>query len=353
MRLAGLLLALALTVACRRTETSAVQPDRIRFAHGPHLRAGQSCLACHARVVAPEANATGARRRGLPTEAECLACHTRPAERACAYCHNEPRGPRTYAPHERALVFDHGPHVARERGGCVSCHAVGADASTVRGFEPAIPTMDTCANRCHGDDMRALRCDRCHRSLARYSVDELSLVRHGPGFARRHGAEARAAASLCAQCHDPDHCARCHAPTAGAPLADLEPMAVARDFVHRGDFQARHAEEARLSQGSCNRCHGVDTCNECHRTSGIGGSVGPRATHPVGWLDPLSPRSHARAARRDLLACASCHEADAVRTCAPCHRAGGGAGNPHPPGFAAGLDRSQHAVCLASHAGSF
>lgn len=345
------LVALALVaLACRGASDPPVRRDAIRFSHASHLRAGQACLQCHERAANPASDPARTRGVALPAQAVCLGCHERPAERECAYCHTEPRAPRSYPPRDRELVFDHGPHVARERGGCVSCHATEADPRSVRRFEPAIPTMSACADRCHGDAMRALNCSLCHTSLARYGAESVSLARHGPGFARHHGAEARAGGGLCAQCHDPSFCSRCHTPTAGAPLADFEPTAVARDFVHRGDFQARHADEARLTQNTCVRCHGVDACDACHRTSGVGGSVGPRGAHPVGWLDPLSPRGHAREARRNILACASCHESDAATTCAPCHRVGGAAGNPHPPGFSAGFDPSIHAVCLVCHA---
>lgn len=348
-RLFVVLAALLFAVSCQRGDTERVRPDAIRFSHGKHLRAGATCPQCHARVVDPAADTARTRNLALPAEAVCTGCHTRPEERACAYCHAEPRNPRTYLRTDRELNFSHATHVARERGGCVSCHGLRADTSTVRPFEPEIPTMAGCATRCHDADMRAMNCTKCHRSLDRYSMEDLAFVRHPAGFARRHGAQARAESNLCSQCHEPNFCARCHNPSAGAPLADLELMSVARDFVHRGDFQARHADEARLTQNTCTRCHAVETCDGCHRTSGIGGGVGPRATHPVGWLDPNSPRSHAREARRNILACASCHETDAAQVCTPCHREGGGAGNPHPPGFAAGFDRTQHSVCLVCH----
>lgn len=349
MRPIAALAVLVFVTACHRVESPRVRPDAIRFEHGGHLRAGATCPQCHARVVDPASDSARTRNLALPSEAVCLGCHTRPAERACGFCHEEPQHPRTYLRADRALTFSHATHVARERGGCVSCHALRADPTTVRRFEPEIPSMDGCATRCHGADMRAMDCAKCHRSLDRYTMEELAFVRHPAGFARRHGTQARAEANLCTQCHEANFCARCHNASAGAPLADLELMAVARDFVHRGDFQARHGDEARLTQNTCTRCHAVETCDGCHRTSGIGGGVGPRATHPVGWLDPTSPRSHAREARRNILACASCHESDATQVCAPCHREGGGAGNPHPPGFAAGFDRTQHAVCLVCH----
>ncbi|MBI5513345.1 MAG: hypothetical protein HY909_06220 [Deltaproteobacteria bacterium] len=339
-------LALAL-LACR--QAPAVREDRVRFSHGPHLRAGQTCLQCHEGLTSqPGAGAT-ARSGALPSEASCQRCHTRPEERACGFCHTEPRNPGGYPRRDRALVFSHPSHVTRERGGCVTCHGMQADPRTVQRFEPSIPTMDGCASRCHAEDLRSLRCARCHQDLGRYALEELAVVRHGPGFARSHGPQARAEGGLCAQCHAPTFCARCHNPSAGAPLADFELLGVARDFVHRGDFQARHAEEARLTQNTCTRCHGAEACNDCHRARGIGGGVGPGATHPPGWLDPLSPRNHGREARRNILGCASCHETDAAQVCTPCHREGGAAGNPHPPGFAAGFDRRTHSVCLVCH----
>lgn len=338
---------LALALGCNRG--TVMQPDRIRFSHGPHLRAGNRCLDCHDGVIAPAGAGAGTRAAALPSEARCRSCHTRPEQQRCGFCHTEPRAPGTWAPRHRELVFRHDTHVARARGGCVGCHGAGASDDEAAGFEPGIPAMATCTDSCHAADMRQMACSKCHTSLRRYTVEQLAVVRHGEGFARRHGTAARASGGLCGQCHEPTFCVRCHSAAPGPPLADLEPLANTRDFVHRGDFMARHADEARLQQGTCTRCHGVDFCDGCHQASGVGGRVGPGAAHPPGWLDPLSPRGHARAARRNILACASCHESDATQVCVPCHREGGGAGNPHPPGFAAGFDRRSHGVCVACH----
>lgn len=345
-----LLLALCVAlaaVACSRP--AAVTRDRIKFSHGPHLRAGQSCTSCHGALADP--NAQG-RPTGMPTEASCRACHTAPAQQQCSYCHTVPAAPQRFARSDRELTFSHARHSTRVLGNCVQCHGVGANTETVNRFEPRVPDMNGCLGSCHSDDMRALACNRCHQNLRRYPIESVSVVHHGPGFGRHHSVEARASGGMCAQCHEPTFCGQCHVAAPGVPLADLEATSVTRDFVHRGDFMARHPDEARFNNATCMRCHGADFCDGCHRASGVGGGVGPASTHPPGWLDPASPNGHARAARRNLLSCVSCHESDAVSVCAPCHRVGGVARSPHPPGFRAGIDAQQHAVCLACHEGS-
>lgn len=346
-RLALWLCAVLAALSCSRPAT--VTRDHVRFSHGPHLRAGQSCTSCHSDLVTAAPNA---RPRAMPTEASCRQCHTRPAEQRCGYCHTNPAAPMPFERPNRELVFSHAAHAPRTRGNCVSCHGIGANTDSALSFEPRVPTMSGCLGSCHSDDMRTLACARCHQNLRRYALDDVSVVRHTPGFARHHGTEARTSGAMCAQCHEPTFCNPCHSAAPGLSLADLETTAVTRDFVHRGDFMARHPDESRFNTATCARCHGVEFCDGCHRASGIGGGVGPSATHPPGWLDPASPNGHARAARRNLLACVSCHESDAVGVCTPCHRVGGVARSPHPPGFRAGIDAQRHAVCLACHEGS-
>jgi hypothetical protein len=121
--------------------------------------------------------------------------------------------------------------------------------------------------------------------------------------------------------------------------------------VHAGDFRARHAAEARLEQDACMRCHGPSLCDGCHDEMGVGGGVGADSPHPPGWLDPFSSQGHARAARREILTCAGCHDSDAEQTCVPCHRVGSVAGNPHPPGFGLDLDPLRHGICRVCHEG--
>lgn len=337
--------------------------DRIIFEHAPHLAEGISCARCHG-AAAPEeelegedddpaaadneAHPSATGRPLLPAEADCKSCHDDPETDRCDRCHTQPRHPATYAESDDDIRFDHAEHTRSDQGMCVRCH--GGGTQTLAAFEPRRPRMSTCTSSCHADDMRELACARCHSDLHRFRIDDVSLVSHGPGFLRRHGEQARTDSALCTQCHEPTFCEDCHMSAQGAPLEMFEPTAVYRDFVHRGDFLARHSVEVGLERGTCVRCHGVSFCDGCHQASGVGGSVAANSPHPPGWLDPLSPFGHARAARRDMLSCVSCHEQDAEQTCVPCHRVGGVAGNPHPPGFGGGgMDPLRHSVCRACH----
>ena len=338
--------------------------DRIVFDHGPHLMRGDTCADCHAGAEGEPVEATLETRSAahpsvrapsallrplLPTEAECRTCHDDEERDRCPRCHTSPERAGTYAVRTDDIRFDHAQHERAEQGLCVRCHGVGADTRSVLTFAPRRPDMQTCTGSCHQDEMRELRCDGCHTDLYRYGIDEIALIDHGPGFLRRHGEPARADSRLCSQCHDPSYCEDCHSSAPGMQLEVVEPMLQHRDFIHRGDFISRHGIEADLERGTCARCHGTPFCDDCHRLSGVGGGVGAASPHPPGWLDPVSPFGHARAARRDLMSCVSCHEADAETTCVPCHRVGGVAGNPHPPGFGAGIDPLLSGVCRACH----
>lgn len=336
----GVLLAsAALGVACTRRTPAA--RDEIRFAHGSHIRAELACQDCHRAAVADG--------EMMPPEEQCRECHDEPEAQRCEFCHTAPQAAASYAPREHRIRFDHQREQHARDGNCVGCHASSGGDESLDAFEPAIPTMQTCLGSCHEAEMVQLECMGCHLDLSDYELTDLEMVRHAPSFARQHGPEARADSSLCTQCHEPTFCSDCHIASPGLSLELLEPTQAYRDFVHRGDFRARHAMEARLDRGTCARCHGVSYCDGCHQESGIGGSVAPGSPHPPGWLDPVSPNSHAREARRNLMTCASCHESDAEQTCVPCHRVGGVAGNPHPPGFDRGLDPLEHGLCRACH----
>jgi len=297
--------------------------------------------------VPVEAHAASATRPLLPAESDCRGCHTDAERDTCNRCHTEPQRAGRYAEPQTDIHFDHAVHQQPSQGECVRCHA--SDAESELSYVPARPSMQSCTSSCHQEEMRTLDCERCHQDLSRYRIEDIAIIDHGPGFSRRHGTAAGADTALCTQCHDASFCEDCHLSAQGLPLELLEPTRQYRDFVHRGDFFSRHGVEAGLARGTCLRCHGVSSCDGCHRASGVGGGVAPGSPHPPGWLDPTSPFGHSRAARRDLLSCVSCHEADAETTCVPCHRVGGVAGNPHPPGFGGGMDPHAVGVCRVCH----
>jgi len=339
----GLVAVAATMPGCARHRRNA--RDQIIFGHGSHAKAGLGCPSCHQAALAEGTQDADL----LPAKSTCTDCHTAPEEQECSYCHTNPTKAGPYQRDPRRIHFEHVAHENPAKGECVRCHASDVDTTSLANFEPHAPDHDDCSS-CHQADFRTLECAGCHVDLSDYELVDLVEYQHPLGFVQRHGNAAKSDAAVCTQCHEPTFCNDCHiaAPRA-VPLELVEHTQVWRDFVHRGDFLTRHAVEAQLERNQCALCHGVSFCDGCHRESGIGGSVAPGSPHPPGWLDPTSPNGHARAARRDLLSCASCHESDAEATCAPCHQVGGVAGNPHPPGFGMGLNPREHALCRACH----
>jgi hypothetical protein len=107
--------------------------------------------------------------------------------------------------------------------------------------------------------------------------------------------------------------------------------------VHRRDFIARHALEAKSEPGACASCHAPERCASCHIAKGIAGD-GRRSPHGAGWVGPAAgDNAHGREARRDPARCAACHDGAGQSLCVGCHKVGGVGGNPHPPGFSSNL----------------
>lgn len=146
---------------------------------------------------------------------------------------------------------------------------------------------------------------------------------HTPAFRRQtHALHARLDADACKTCHTPQSCLDCH----------LGPGRVAH--IHPPGYVSYHALDALKDAGSCQGCHNAQQfCLDCHSLARAG--QGPAAPapgvqfHPQGWVNgPGSPNKHGDEARRNLVACASCHR---EQDCVTCHSAI----NPHPPRFAA------------------
>ncbi len=140
---------------------------------------------------------------------------------------------------------------------------------------------------------------------------------HDATWVRHHGAAATSGEADCASCHTEQSCTDCHA-AAGAPLS-----------YHGAGYMLLHGADAQHAQASCGSCHAeARFCRSCHVESQVDVDSLDRATsrspHPPGWA--LS--GHAREARRDLVACTSCHT---EQSCASCHASV----NPHGPGFSA------------------
>jgi hypothetical protein len=305
--------------------------ERLRpgFPHRAHLLAegcgepGQppcpSCATCHDAIRLDDA-------RALPTSDDCARCHReRTAEVVAAVRHQTQK--RT------PIVFDHRQHLNLESitGQCVGCHA-GVAVDGVNG--DVFPPMATCTD-CHEGSLERGECAPCHRAEDMQKLVPETFLRHDLNFLRDHGMEATRYGSTCSQCHAERQCAACHDTVQTLGLATRLPTAIERDLIHRADFETRHAIDARSQPAKCLRCHQVNECDSCHIARGVSGNgFGARNPHPIGWVGSGAlGNHHGRAARRDILSCATCHERGPATNCIRCHKVGGNGGNPHPSGW--------------------
>jgi hypothetical protein len=320
-------------------ESSAKEPA-YTFPHSTHVDADVACTQCHAGIQKATKIEPGVRHVQLPASPS--------KEKACADCHDkdpEIRVPtRTRASRIR---FSHADHLARVSD-CRRCHR---ELTEPGQDHPRVPPMEACT-ACHNHqmDFAQSKCRPCHVDLKGYKPE--TAFRHEGDWLRSHGSLARPSAETCVQCHDQTYCAECHssATTAARPSI-IFPERVDRAFIHRGDYVSRHMVDARANPASCKRCHGSGFCEACHTQQGLSQFAGTvRDPHPAGWSGP----PHAQAARRNIGACAGCHDQGAAAVCTTCHRSlGPGAGqNPHPSKFRSTHDRgdiSKNALCRACH----
>lgn len=328
----------ALLAACRERLPA-------RFPHRAHLMgpacgsAGEaaclSCNTCHAPSAADRAHK-------LPEAALCERCHQRDLGRVTQVLHVEP--PRPYG----AIGFDHDRHLAMAgiEGQCIPCHA-----GVVEAGKPNIPPMAQCFT-CHEHERQWRRgeCTPCHREADLRRTLPVTFLRHDSTFARRHGTEAAQQAHLCQSCHAQADCDGCHDLSQALPVERRRPEKVEASFVHRGDFMTRHALEAEAQPSACLRCHAPETCDACHAVRGVSGALSNgRNPHPPGWIGAdVGARSfHGTEARRDILACAACHDQGPATNCIRCHKVGAYGGNPHPEGFSSsrGFDAAMCRYC--------
>lgn len=344
------------------------------FSHAAHLTrdAQLTCVACHADA----ATSRSAVDLLVPGEAACRTCH--PVDRAvpdkhvdgqpparCDACHagwtaGEPPA-RVYLP-TAAIKFDHAAHL--DRGAtCTGCHgdlaALGVDLATTA----QLPAMASCLT-CHTGAAGAAddACAVCH--LTEVGALQLDLPggrlepqsgvfgdTHDLAFSLHHAAAASRGDATCDSCHRQRFCVDCHVGT-------VKPL----EF-HAGDYVMTHAVDARRNQPDCGTCHRRQTfCVGCHERAGVGlradrgfDDADPdHRFHPDGWASTTGgDNRHAREARADLQACASCHRED---DCLACHTAEPGSPriSPHGPGWRGSarceaLARRNARVCLRCH----
>jgi hypothetical protein len=290
---------------------------------GPNQPACLTCASCHAGVRDPAEPL-------LPQAQQCTGCHTDPAgildQSLTPVDPDYPLG--------RAIRFKHETHLDRpEIGGqCVKCHA---GVVSEQAGATTYPPMSTCLE-CHQSEFDQGRCTPCHEPGHLRRLRPESFSRHDPAWIRRHGPHARRSEPQCNQCHTQTQCTDCHDQRQTIPVEVRRPEKIESGFVHRGDFITRHPLEARSQPATCLKCHSVSSCDSCHVRRGVSANTpGSPNPHPIGWLGPDTQAQdfHGRAARRNIVSCAACHDRGPATNCIRCHKSGGGGGNPHPGGW--------------------
>ena len=333
---------------------SALQNDWILFNHAVHSEKEIDCLQCHPDAIASQVVSAAM----LPGVEVCDDCHETDHDTIdetaadarlalasdmedCAKCHHDPIAATSTSmiTKRRHLIFRHAPHASDGLASCASCHAE-ATTSDQPG-DHLTPTMETC-RPCHSEAFDRLRCTDCHDRLTDYALRPAASLSHDTNFLRQHGRRASGRTAECTTCHDQAYCSDCHGANEPLVAALRLPDRSDRQFMHSGDYATRHAYDASQDGGACLRCHGVSSCETCHRRAGIASGGSALTHHPPGYADPTASGFHGADARTRIVECAACHDSGADSTCLRCHAVGGSArGSPHPAGWVTSARRAE------------
>jgi predicted CXXCH cytochrome family protein len=341
-----LLVVISAVLAVSACETTRQAP--MRFPHVVHLAGVEcggrnqpeclTCTSCHAGVRDPN-------QSQLPVVGQCSGCHDDAAKVLAAS--TMPVDPDY--PLGRAIRFDHKTHLDRpEIGGqCVKCHA---GVVSEKGDATNYPPMSLCLD-CHRSEFDRGRCTPCHEAQHLRRLRPETFSRHDTAWIRRHGPMAKRSETQCNQCHTQTQCNDCHDLKQTISVELRNPEKIGAGYVHRGDFITRHPIEARSQPATCLKCHSTSSCDQCHVRHGVSANaVGSANPHPVGWVGPDrdSKNHHGRAARRNIVSCAVCHDRGPATNCIRCHKSGAGTGNPHPGGWSSSRSKDA-AMCRYCH----
>jgi len=343
-RVLSSLLLLAVVVAALLAACTSAPPPR--FPHRLHLtqlacnvKGKPACLTCNTC----HAPSQPTREYKLPGPEACGSCHSGEAAKVQATLSLVP--PRVSG----EISIDHAQHLALPaiRGQCVKCHA-----GVVRAGESTLPPMSRCFS-CHEheEQWQRAQCAPCHQPADLRRTQPRSFLQHDAAFMRRHGDSAPLEQKLCQSCHTQKDCQACHDVTQDLTAEVRAPEKLEGAFVHRGDFLTRHALEAQAAPTRCVTCHAPQTCDACHAERGVSGNaLATRNIHPAGWVsnNPGFPSLHGAEARRDIVACAGCHEQGPATNCIRCHKVGAYGGNPHPRGWRSAREPSAE-MCRYCH----
>lgn len=319
----------------------------IEFSHQTHVDSlGFTCTECH------EAASRSTRTKDflVPDRDFCMDCHD-DVEVPWRWSGKWKREENAISMPPAHLHFSHARHLEIDGVDCATCHP-GVEAQDLATREN-LPSMETCLT-CHDGATAPGACDTCHVSggrapvRTRFASGLLVPDGHGPDWLKQHEVAAERDLEQCASCHAQEDCISCH-------------DGVLPPAFHDGDYLALHVQDAYANNPPCASCHRAETfCADCHFRSGVvvGNPLRPRFDgnfHPPGWNDFDVGRAehHSFVARKNLAACASCHEPE--RDCVGCHAwFPVAAASTHGPGFASS-DRARRLrdanldLCLHCH----
>lgn len=298
--------------ACLRCHANAVERTGFAFgstfSHRIHVGSAQlACTTCHSGDTRPTASTHGRLIIGRET---CRQCHeklrpesphpdgwrilhggeARLDDSSCATCHSQPfcdgcHGTRI--PHPDDWIRRHG---RADTSACVTCHQTSFCNACHRNAAPTDHARSWLQRHGPASQENPRRCDFCHDRQAFCRTCHGLELPHPAKFRGTHGATAAAQSELCARCHGPRDCRRCHenSPPPNHTTAQ---------------WPSTHGAKGQKDPGLCVLCHGTNSCQSCH---------GVTMPHPDDWT--LS--GHGGAATSNPNVCGRCHP---TTFCNQCH----------------------------------
>ena len=317
---------MVLSVALRSQEEGELPKFSIQF----HLKEiGVECIACHAEVLERPILPP---KQVLPGKETCSECHDVEDKEQCGMCHRDPDRAVPFEDLRPTVKFTHNAHVEQRGLKCQSCHH-GLE-ETDYATSAHLPRMERCI-KCHDDRITSLDCAFCHQDLM-----ELRPRSHGANWIDEHNEYVRSGDASCARCHTEAYCQDCHGAfklvtartvprdhyAPAAPKSTVGGKTTVLQLVHDLNYRYTHPLDAKGKERTCATCHESATfCQECH-SPGEGLSLskpewhgGPDWGAMAGGVGTGGGR-HGQLARRDIEACAACHETQGDDpTCLLCH----------------------------------
>ncbi len=345
--------------------------DIIKFSHAVHKDV-TDCAGCHTKA----SESTSLKDRLLPEKSVCATCHDVNDDKQCSMCHIG----ENYQPlisKKSELFFNHKAHLGNPDVTCQSCHKGLSDVAYSVEAKEAHPSMAVCYT-CHNtNSVASNECKTCHTS----TVNLLPQNHKGVSFLKTHKFKSNEPNAECQMCHDNSFCESCHVGTTMITENNSSRNFVApyspHNFVdntkqqninriHDLNFRFTHGIEAKGKSSECQTCHQTESfCAECHTTSG--GDYAMEGMMPQSHRLPnfktigvgSGGGEHAILARRDIEACASCHDIQGGdATCILCHNDNDGIKGTNPKTHKAGFMKTgergdwhtdRNSVCYSCH----